>query len=205
MRVKIKLLSDAIFGSGKSIPGGEDIGVLHDTYGFPYIGGSSVKGVLREEIENYFVWTEVKDSKKRIEELFGRAGDKTDKNHMNKDGESKLSVSDFVLPLFLRKAVLEELDIHDKQKKQQNQDLVLDIFTGIRTFTKIEDGRNKDHSLRNARFVKSDLIFEGEILCAKEDEKLVRDCLDYVKWLGTMRTRGFGHVHVMVKGDEADG
>lgn len=51
MRVKIKLLSDAIFGSGKSIPGGEDIGVLHDTYGFPYIGGSSVKGCSAKRLK----------------------------------------------------------------------------------------------------------------------------------------------------------
>ena len=34
MRVKIELLSDAIFGSGKSVPGGEDVSVLHDEYGF---------------------------------------------------------------------------------------------------------------------------------------------------------------------------
>lgn len=199
MKVKIQLLSDAIFGSGRSVPGGEDIGVLHDTYGFPYISGTSVKGVLREEIENYFAWTEKEDSEKRIAELFGSAGDKTDINQMNEDQGDKMAVSDFNLPFFLRKAVIDELAIHDKQTRQQNQDLVLDIFTGIRTFTKIEDGRSKDHSLRNARCVKKDLIFEGEILCAEDDENLVRECLAYVKWLGTMRTRGFGHV--MVKGE----
>ena len=201
MEVKIKLLSDAIFGSGKSIPGGEDISVLHDAYGFPYISGSSVKGVLREEIENYFAWTNVENPKERAEELFGCAGDKMDMNQMNKSEGNKISVSDFTLPVFLRKAVIEEMGIYDKKKRQQCQDFVLDIFTGIRTFTSIEDGMIKEHSLRAARFVKSELIFEGEILCAKDDEGLVEDCLKYVKWLGTMRTRGFGNVHVMMKGE----
>lgn len=196
MKVKIKLLSDAIFGSGKSIPGGEDIGVIHDAYGFPYISGTNVKGVLREEIENYLAWTDEGHAQERINKLFGCAGDKTDINMMNEEAGSKLTVSDFTLPYFIREKVIEEFGIQSKEKRQQNREQVLDIFTGIRTFTKIEDGRSKDHSLRNARYVKSNLIFEGEILCAKEDEEMVKECLSYVKWLGTMRTRGFGNVIV---------
>ena len=41
MKVKMKLLSDTIFGNGQSIPGAEDIAVLHDRYGFPYYKGAS--------------------------------------------------------------------------------------------------------------------------------------------------------------------
>lgn len=202
MRVKIKLLSDAIFGSGQSIPGGEDIAVLHDIYGFPYISGSSVKGVLREEIKNYFVWTKTTKPDEQTVKLFGRAGDKEDVNQMNDEQTDKLMVSDFTLPFFIRKAVIEELDLRNEDTRQQNQGRVLDIFTNIRTFTKIEDGRSKNGSLRNARCVKSGFIFEGEILCAKENQKMVKECLSYVKWLGTMRTRGFGHVLIqdVVKG-----
>ena len=50
MKIKMELLSDAIFGNGMSVPGGEDISVLRDMYGFPYYKGSTFKGVFREEI-----------------------------------------------------------------------------------------------------------------------------------------------------------
>lgn len=198
MKVKIELLSDAIFGSGQSIPGGEDIAVRHDAYGFPYISGSSVKGVLREEIENYFAWTNETNAGNHMKKLFGYAGDKTDLNRMDEEQDGRLTVSDFMLPLFVRKAVAKELFISDEDTKQQNMELVLDLFTDIRTFTRIEDGTSRDGSLRNARCVKKGLIFEGEIRCQEEDENLVKECLAYVKWIGTMRTRGFGNV--IVKG-----
>ena len=43
MKIKMELLSDAIFGNGMSVPGGEDISVLRDMYGFPYYKGSTFK------------------------------------------------------------------------------------------------------------------------------------------------------------------
>lgn len=197
MKVKIELLSDAIFGSGQNIPGGEKIAVRHDAYGFPYISGSSVKGVLKEEMENYFIWTQRTDTKECIEKIFGYAGDKMDLNKMDNEQEERLTVSDFMLPFLIREAVIKELHI-EKERKQQSIDEVLSLFTDIRTFTRIEDGRSKDGSLRNARYIKKGWIFEGEILCRKEEEELVKECLSYIKWLGTMRTRGFGNV--IVKG-----
>lgn len=198
MKVTIELLSDAVFGSGQSVPGGEDIAVRHDAYGFPYISGSSVKGVLREEMENYFAWIKEQAAKERIAAIFGAAGEKTDLNQMSGDSGDRLTVSDFRLPSRIREAVKKELDIADEDTRRQKMDLVLSLFTDIRTFTRIEDGRSKDGSLRNARCVKKGFLFEGEILCKKEEEELVKECLSYVKWLGTMRTRGFGNV--MVKG-----
>jgi len=37
--LKIELLTDAVFGSGNSVPGFVDADVLHDEYGFLYING----------------------------------------------------------------------------------------------------------------------------------------------------------------------
>lgn len=50
--VALKLCSDAIFGSGYSIPGGEDTAVCRDEHGYPYVKGSTWKGLLRESLEN---------------------------------------------------------------------------------------------------------------------------------------------------------
>ena len=39
LKITMTLLSDAIFGSGYSIPGEEDIAVCKDEYGYPYMKG----------------------------------------------------------------------------------------------------------------------------------------------------------------------
>ena len=66
MKIKMELLSDAIFGNGMSVPGGEDISVLRDMYGFPYYKGSTFKGVFREELYRYLEWTQNPNSKKEV-------------------------------------------------------------------------------------------------------------------------------------------
>ena len=66
MKIKMQLLSDVIFGSGVSVPGGEDISVLCDKDGFPYYKGSTFKGVFREELERYLQWTEEKEIKEKM-------------------------------------------------------------------------------------------------------------------------------------------
>ena len=183
MRVKIELLSDAIFGSGKSVPGGEDISVLHDEYGFPYIGGSSVKGVLHEEIKNYLLWTEEQNGDDVLKKIFGVAGTKDDRNEMQELQNTQIKVSDFKLPIQVRTAVWNELNIYDEKTKIINREQVLDLFTNIRTFTKIKDGVCEEGSLRNVRCVRSQLIFEGTIFCGEQEEDIVRKGLKYVKWL----------------------
>ena len=45
--VRVRLLSDTIFGAGFSVPGGEDIAVCEDSKGYPYLKGSTLKGLLR--------------------------------------------------------------------------------------------------------------------------------------------------------------
>ena len=53
MKIKMELKSDGIFGNGITIPGGEDLSVQCDTYGFPYYKGSTFKGIFREELFRY--------------------------------------------------------------------------------------------------------------------------------------------------------
>jgi CRISPR-associated protein Csx10 len=50
-----------------------------------------------------------------------------------------------------------------------------------------------------ARCVNKDLIFYGSVICEEDDEAQVRDVLSLMKWIGTMRNRGFGHIRVDVK------
>lgn len=90
MQVRIELLEDAFWGSGESIPGAEDSSILMDEHGFPYLRGTTFRGVLREEMENYFAWTGQENADSETEALFGSGGMRTE------DGR-KLYVGNFNL------------------------------------------------------------------------------------------------------------
>ena len=74
MKIKMELISDAIFGNGASIPGGEDIAVLSDEYGFPYYKGGTFKGVFREELNRYLSWTGLRNRRNRTGQSTGNIG-----------------------------------------------------------------------------------------------------------------------------------
>lgn len=49
IQVTMELLSDAIFGSGYSVPGGEDVAVCRDERGYPYFKGQHPEGTAAGE------------------------------------------------------------------------------------------------------------------------------------------------------------
>ena len=55
--LEVKLLSQAIFGSGNSVSGVVDQEVLHDDLGFPFMKGKTVKGKFKEAGEGWkIIW-----------------------------------------------------------------------------------------------------------------------------------------------------
>ena len=184
MKIKMELLADTIFGNGISVPGGEDISLLCDENGFPYYKGGTFKGVFREELLRYFDWTGMpeKEAACETDKLLGFAGD-------DSMASEKVTFSDFVIPQAVKAAVLREIGSNPQQ--------VTEAFTHLRTFTAIEkDGTVKEGSLRMARCANKGVLYEGEILCTPEQETLLKEVLPLVKWVGTMRNRGFGRVRV---------
>ena len=186
MKIKMELLSDAIFGNGMSVPGGEDISVLRDMYGFPYYKGSTFKGVFREELYRYLEWTQNPNPKKEVDRLLGFGGDD---NVLNND---KIVFSDFCISDKVKDIVLAEIG-------ENQPDQVLDACTHLRTFTSIsEDGSVKEGTLRIGRCIDKGLCFYSELNCQKKDEELVIEVLKLIKWIGTMRNRGFGKVKITI-------
>lgn len=183
MKIKMTLLSDTIFGNGISIPGGEDISVLTDEDGFPYYKATSLKGIFREELENLLSWQEKseEESKSMIIRMLGESGDH------NLTDEGKIRFGSFTLSDTVKKLV--------KQEIGADKEAILRTFSYLRTFTAIEkNGMVKEGSLRSCRCLKKGLIFYGTIDCREEDKELVKQVLSSIKWLGTMRNRGFGQV-----------
>lgn len=201
MKIKMELKSDVIFGNGMSIPGAEDISVLHDEYGFPYFKGSTFKGIIREEYERYMQWkgkseNEIKDAASK---LFGENGDDV--------ALDKITFSDFEISGYVKKLVLDEFKKANPQlsfadMRRMNSDLVLELFTHIRAFTKVtEDGVAQAGSLRTARCVNQGLCLYSEVLCKPEYEEVLTDVIRSVKWIGSMRNRGFGKVKLTIEED----
>lgn len=170
LRVTLELLSDAIFGSGYSIPGGEDIAVIRDDAGYPYIPGTAVKGLLRESMENWVVWTG-RDSS-AINEILGQSGWE--------------GVADG------RRLVLTPLTLEGERPAAE------DCF-GTRVFTALKDGVVKEGALRSAACVKRGLCFTGSMICAREDIDFLTNALAGIKWTGAQRSRGFGRVRFRVE------
>lgn len=189
MRIKMQLLSDAVFGNGMSIPGGEDVSVLCDEHGFPYYKGGTFKGIFREELERYLSWTITDEEETRgvVTELLGKSGDN---NILN---QSKLVFSDFQLSDYVKKTIIEEIGANDTEA-------VKNALSHIRTFTSIaEDGTTKKGTLRSCRCVNKGLIFYSEVKCQEEDTAMIKEVLSLIKWLGSMRNRGFGKVRISVE------
>ena len=197
IRLKMTLLSDTILGNGMSIPGEEDISVLVDDQGFPYYKGSTFKGVFREEMERFLAWNGKKDGRD-VRCLFGEG-----KPGIESDSEDarRLVFSDFVIFPYVRKVIMSETG--DDSRK------VLDCLSHMRAFTRISDaGTAEKGSLRYARCINQGIVLYSTVSCSREDERLVKEILPFVKWIGTMRNRGFGHVSIepeKVEGKDAAG
>ena len=184
VKIKMTLLSDTIFGNGVSIPGGEDISVLTDENGFPHYKGSSLKGVFREEAENLCCWMgKGETAEEFLDEILG----KSDHNYLINQEKKKIRFSNFTLSNAVQQRV--------KQQIGQDKDRILRSVSYLRTFTAIEEnGMTKDGSLRECRCLRKGLIFYGTIECEQELEQFVEQVLSCIKWIGTMRTRGFGQI-----------
>ena len=194
MKIQMELLSDTIFGNGVSIPGAEDISIQCDSQGFPYYKAGTFKGVFREEMENYLYVCGKGEAeiKAILKKLFGEPGqDESDSN--------KLVFSDFTLSDGVKKAVLEEIPNSDPIR-------VTELFSHMRTFTKLENGMISPGSLRKARCIDKGLFFYSDLNCSCIDsdteKKWICEALSFVKSIGTMRNRGFGQVKLSIDTEE---
>lgn len=191
MKIRMQLLSDVIFGNGMSIPGGEDISVLCDENGFPYYKGGTFKGVFREALEQYLGWIGkgAGDSEALTERLLGKGGEDLVSR------QDKLVFSDFHLSDYVKQQILREVE----KEQECGAEKIFQALTHQRTFTALsEEGIVEKGSLRSCRCVNKGLNFYSQVECGHRDEELVKEVLSGIKWIGTMRNRGFGKVRLTV-------
>ena len=163
LTVRITLLSDTLFGSGNSIPGGEDIAACTDEKGYPWLKGTTFKGLLRESFENLLVWEN--GTEEDLTAVFGAS------DWNGKDEERRLQVTAFY-----------------PEKLPPDPD---ECFS-LRTFTKLEDGIIASGTLRTANCIRKGMTFVGILFCGDGDCEHICSAVSGIRWGGMMRSRGLG-------------
>lgn len=188
-KIKVKLCTEAIFGSGYSIPGSVDLEIVHDKTGLPYMKAKTFKGNLREQVKNAVKLLEHYGLELADEEdsLFGKEDNGTQE-------WATLRFSDCCLGKNIR-----ELFEYAIDKKEVSSIEVIDALTGVRSFTSIDkDGASKEGSLRQYRVIKKGLEFYVDINCERELTKKELAVLSLgiclMRHIGSMRSRGKGEI-----------
>ena len=163
--IRMELLSDTLFGSGLSLSGGADLSAKRDGSGFPYVSGATFKGLLRESMEDLLCWSGADHTLADI--LLGQAG----YAGLESPRRVKLTALTLVNPPADPAACYQE-----------------------RTFTALEQGVVKSASLRSASCVARGQVFEGLLSCQEADSELLIQAVENIRYVGTHRSRGLGHV-----------
>lgn len=166
---KITFLSDWHCGSGLSGGAEADATVIKDDRNLPYIAGKTIKGLLKEALEDM---TEVKQcSENDINAIFGiEAYDKNDK-----------------------KAFFSNATLSKDERKDITPALSDFLYRNIASTQIGQNGTAKGNSLRVME-VCIPITLEGKIMgiASKEQINLLTKALKWVRHLGVNRNRGLG-------------
>lgn len=189
-RLIIELLSDTTFGRGDGVAGLIDREIEHDRYGFPFLRGRTLKGVLTEECDNLIATLDTtrEEWEKVACKLFGIGGS---------DNETigKVHFGDARLPKDLREAIACQIDDEILTKAE-----VLDSLTAIRRQTAIDErsGTADEGSLRSFRVVIRELRFTADLNFEIDPRDEILSLLAVgalsLRYAGSGRNRGRGHV-----------
>lgn len=188
-QLKIRLLSETTFGRGDGMAGEVNQEVVHDQYGFPFLRGRTLKGVLSEECDgvaamlpNQPHWNDA------LHNLFGSAGSTT-------TTQGNWQYGDATLPELLRHLVAVQ-----QQNNELNAAEVLASLTTIRQQTAIDGttGTPDKGSLRAARVLIREIVFTSRLTTEAQpsdyEVMLLAAGCRALRHIGLSRTRGRGHV-----------
>lgn len=205
--LKFTLQSDATFGRGDGVAGWVDAEVQHDTFGLPYLGGKTLKGLLgatcaeilsaleKSAVPNLEKW------EKGARFLFGEPGS-------GSDVAAKMYVGNAMLPSDLRLKIAAEFpsmdDFYDwgelLASQQQIRTANLNSLTALRRQTAIDarSGAPKENSLRTMRVILKGTPFIAKLeFIAEPDEyakQLLAATVKSFNRAGTGRNRGRGRL-----------
>lgn len=195
IKIRMELLSPAIFGNGESKNGLVNQEILIDDDGYPMYLGKTFKGMLRQAfddcLDEYYlknnetsnIYSEMKNK------IFGKSGYLNEKSL--EENEGNVIFSNLKIESNVREYISQII---------YKKSLRLECFSQIRFSTKIEDGLAEDKNLRTHREIMPGTVFEGEITIKDESnpelEKYLRQGLKAIKSIGAKRNKGKGVVKI---------
>ena len=194
--VRIELLSDATFSRGEGATGIVDTEVERDEFGMPFIGGKTVRGLLRDS------WLSMSGHfpslQQAAEHVLGQS--------QALDESCRLRIGDAVLPAPIRATVR---GAAERGEHPLQPGVILDGFTSIRyqTAENRETGAPDATTLRSSRVVLRGFVFEGGLSWldgyqpTADDAQLLALCALATRHGGLLRNRGRGHIRVTLDGE----
>ncbi len=192
--LKIELLSESTFSMGRGSAGVVDIEVEHDEFGLPFIGGKTLRGLLRDtwlSMESFF--PELQEAGLRI---FGPSADASE--------TSILRFGDATLDPQVRRWVEDALKrrLNPISKRE-----ILESLTEIRwqTAEDRETGAPEETTLRASRVVLRGVEMYAPLFWFEdptfEDLQVLALSALSTRHGGLLRNRGRGHICITIDGD----
>lgn len=182
IKYKIEFYTDWHCGSGLSSGADLDALVVKDKNGLPFIPGKTMKGLIREALEDMKTF-----SGSMLDLVCVLGEEANNKKEFDKQGKC-----------FFKNAELEE----SLQKAIIANNLQEHLFHSIASTSIDNSGVAEKHSLRKME-VTIPCILDGEILDIPESEDndyyfLFQNAIKYIKRIGQNRTRGLGRCSISI-------
>lgn len=175
MKIKYTIQLHSYWHCGSGLAAGADVDllVIKDADGLPYIPGKTIKGLVREAVDEFLSLCSIEEWPEGYQETFGYFDDKDDKRKSDS---------------FFGNAGLNESEATEIKKNGLQKYL----FTSIASTAINKDGVAKEHSLRKMQ-VTLPCVLEGTIENVPEamHETIVK-AFGMIKNLGAGRNRGLG-------------
>ncbi len=194
----VELLSDTTFGRGEGTAGIVDTEVEHDDLGLPFIGGKTIRGLLRDSWLSMCDGDGFSSLRANAGRILGRSG--------SLDQGCRLRIADARLPEPIRHAVRAAVE---RDEKPLSPDTILAAFTSIRCQT-AEDrqtGAPAATTLRASRVVLRGFVFHSCLSWLDgyrpdaADLRVLALCALATRHGGLLRNRGRGHLRLTLDGD----
>lgn len=192
----ITLLSDTTFSRGEGTAGMVDTEVEHDEFGLPFVGGRTIRGLLRDSwLSMHAHFPTLAQAAVRV---LGQSQDL--------DESCRLRIGDARLPRVIRASVRAAVE---RDHARLSPDAILAAFTAIRyqTAEDRETGAPESTTLRSSRVVLREFVFEAPLTWLNgyqpgaDDLRVLALCALATRHGGLLRNRGRGHLRVTLDGN----
>lgn len=194
--LEIELLSDATFSRGEGSAGVVDTDVERDEFGMPFVGGKTVRGLLRDS------WLSMPQYFPNLE----TAAERTLGRSQTVDDSCQLRIGDAVMPAAIRSAVYKAVE---RQEFPLAPGAILDGFTSVRhqTAENRKTGAPDETTLRSSRVFLRGFVLRAGLSWLNSYEPTPADCRILALCVlatrhgGLLRNRGRGHIRMTLDGD----